>query len=109
MACKSNAFVASLIVGLAVHALEYFGGFYRPCSRSALFSCAERQAALPSYSSRRNPRREFLDRPLLPARGLFPNVCQFQQDLRNPWRGHRSDGVAVLDRIRDAGRSGVEL
>ena len=49
-----------------------------------------------------------LDRTVLRAGPLFPNVCELQQDLRNPRSRHCPDGLAVLDRIRNAGRGRIE-
>src|SRR6202022_2690287 len=101
MAGEPHASVASMALGLALHPLDDLGRLYRSRHRSSLLSRSQRQAALPCHPAGRNSFGPFLDWALLLAGHLFPNICKLQQDLRNPGSGHRSNGVVVLDWIRD--------
>ena len=103
----SHPSVSDMVVNLARAALDSFDRLHDSCSGSALFSGSQCPATFYFHATRRNPGGRLLAGALLFVGSLFPQFCQFQQDLWNAWRGYRSHGLAVLDGIRYAAGSGT--
>src|SRR5436305_3470760 len=96
-------------LGVALHPLDRFGAVHGAGSGVPVLPCSQRKAALLEHAAGGHRLRGVLDWTFLSSRYLLPQLCPFQQDLRDHGRSYRVDGVALLDKLRHAVGRRAEL
>src|SRR5438067_10076025 len=108
MAFHATPLVSAVDLGVAIRPLDtirwvcHFGGGI------VVLPSAERQAAILGDFTGSRSGGWLLDRIVIYAGHLFPKFCEFQQNIRHPRSCCSTDGMAVLDGIRDADRGRAE-
>src|SRR5579864_1940123 len=108
MACSASALVSTMDLGVAIRSLDIIGCVCHPGSGSVVLSSAQRKTAILGDAAGSCISGRLLDRVVIFAWHLFPQLGEFQQNLWHAGSGGRTDGLAVLDGIRHADRSRAE-